>query len=168
MSKQYGATLAVALILLLIISILAIGSVQVSHMQEKMSANLQDKEMSFRAAESALNAGEGWLLAQTRQPAIAANCQTSPCVRQFYNNTNLSSQTASWWSSNSVAYGSQLRNVATAPRYIIEYLQFVPDSPELGNYKAGGGVHYYRITARGVGANNETVSILQTTVARRF
>jgi type IV pilus assembly protein PilX len=168
MNKQQGATLAIALILLLIITVLAVGSVQVSHMQERMSANLQDKEISLRAAESSLNAGEDWLLSQNKQPIIYPNCQSFPCVRQMYDGTNLYSQSASWWSSNSATYSNQLKNVATAPRYIIEYLQFVPDSPVVGSATFGTGVHYYRITSRGVGANGETVTYLQTTVARRF
>lgn len=167
MKKQYGATLAVALILLLVLTILGIGSVQVSHMQEKMSVNLQDKEVSFRAAESALHAGEDWLLTQTKLPVIYSTCQAFPCVRQLYN-INLYSQTASWWASNSAAYSNQLRNVTTAPRYIIEYIQFVPDSPVVGSATFGTGVHYYRITSRGSGANDESVTYLQTTVARRF
>ncbi|MGQ3888171.1 pilus assembly PilX family protein [Legionella sp. CNM-1927-20] len=169
MKKQHGATLAIALILLFVITILAVGSVQVGHMQERMSVNLQDKEISLRAAESALNAGEDWLITQTRQPVIYTNnCPAYPCVRQMYDSTSLYSQSASWWSSNSAAYVSQLSNVAAAPRYVIEYLQFVPDSPVVGSATFGTGVHYYRITARGVGANSESVTYLQTTVARRF
>lgn len=52
--KQRGSALVVSLILLLVISMLAIGGMQGTVMQERMSANLHDRELAFQAAEAAL------------------------------------------------------------------------------------------------------------------
>ncbi|MGQ3890406.1 pilus assembly PilX family protein [Legionella sp. CNM-4043-24] len=168
MSRQRGTTLAIALLMLLVLTLLGISTIQVTSMQEKMTANLQDKELSFRAAESALAAGEIWLMAQGTLPRVSVNCTAWPCVQEERSNFNFASQSLSWWAGNSTAYASGLDNVNTAPRYVIEFLQFVPDSPAVGNAGTGAGVYYYQITARGTGSTNDSVSILQTTVARRF
>ena len=167
--SQSGATLAITLIILFIITLLGVSTIQVTQLQEKMSANLQDKELSFNAAETALAAGEAWILSLTSQPASNALCTAYPCVISAYQNLDLSSQNASWWAANSTQYSSTLDNVTSPPRYIVEFLQFIPDTPEVGSSAAQTtGTYYYQITSRGTGSTNDSVSILQTTMARRF
>ncbi len=168
-SIQNGATLAVALLLLLVITLIGVGTIQVTQMQEKMSGNLQDKEMSFLATESAVAAGEAWLLAQTSQPDVnIGNCGSYPCVQSVYENLNLAAQTSAWWSSRSAEYSLNLNKITTKPRYITEYLQFVPDTPVVGNGTQNHGVTYYQVTGHGNGATDSAASVIQTTVARRF
>lgn len=169
MKIQKGATLAITLILLFLVTLLGVSSMHVSRMEEKMSANLQDKELSFHAAETALSAAEAWLLSLNTQPAVHATCSAFPCIRETYQNIDFTLQSNSWWQTNSADYNTALANIATPPRYIIEFLAYVPDSPELGSSsKKSQGVFYYQITARGTGATDNAVSILQTTVGRRF
>lgn len=164
-----GATLAVSLLLLFVITLLGVSTMQSTHMQEKMTANLQDKERSFMAAESALRAGETWLLSLQTQPPVTATCINYPCVQDKYVDVVFETQTEAWWQTRSAAYTSSLEDVATAPRFIVEYLQFIPDTPIVGsNQQNVAGVHYYQVTARGTGADNTAVTVLQTTVARRF
>lgn len=169
MKRMNGATLAVSLLLLFVITLLGVSTIQTSQMQEKMTANLQDKERSFSAAESALAAGEAWLQSLDAEPSRAALCQAFPCVQEKYVNVNLEEQDSSWWQTRSASYAGTLSHIATPPRYIIEYMQFVPDSPVIGTNKQNvAGVHYYQVTARGTGTTDEAVTVLQTTVARRF
>lgn len=169
MRTYSGATLAVTLLLLFVVSLLGISAMQVSNFQEKMSSNLQDKELSFNAAESALAAGEAWILSLSQQPPVLATCSPFPCVQETYQNLDFSTQSSNWWQTNSAVYASQLHSLASPPRYIIEFLQFVPDSPEVGDSsKKSTGTFYYKITARGTGSSNNAVSILQTTIGRRF
>ena len=169
MMRMNGATLAVSLLLLFVITLLGISTIQTTQMQEKMSANLQDKERSFMAAESALAAGENWLQSLDTEPAVTTLCQTYPCVQDRYVNVNLEEQDSTWWQTRSAAYPGNLSHISTPPRYIIEYLQFVPDSPVIGTNKQNiAGVHYYQVTARGTGSSDEAVSVLQTSVSRRF
>ncbi|KTC69513.1 Tfp pilus assembly protein PilX [Legionella birminghamensis] len=166
---QRGAVLAVSLLLLLIITLLAISAVQVTQMQEKMSANLQNKELSFLAAETALIAGENWVLTQSRQPQVYTLCTNFPCAQELYENIDFASQPDSWWKTNSAQYNSNLKQVSSKPRYIIEFLQFVPDSPVIGSSSSKStGVFYYQVTAKGYGFSDEAVTVLQTTVGRRF
>lgn len=169
MKHQQGVTLAVTLILLFVITLLSLSSMQVTRLQEKMSSNLQDKELSFQAAESALRAGELWLLGLSQEPTVVASCSSYPCVREVFQNMNFTTQTPAWWAANSQAYSTSLTNITSSPRYLIEFMQFVPDSLEIGtSSQKSTGVFYYQITARGTGSTDNAVSILQTTVARRF
>ena len=169
MMKQTGATLAITLILLFLVTLLGISSLQVTHLEEKMSSNLQDKELSFNAAESALSAGEAWIISQTTIPYEQSSCTSFPCVHSEYQNVDFSTQTSSWWTTNSATYSNTLTNINTPPRYIIEFLTFVPDTPEVGNStQKSKGVYYYQVTARGTGSSDNAVTILQSTVARRF
>ncbi|RAP38596.1 hypothetical protein B1207_01585 [Legionella quinlivanii] len=167
--NQRGATLAVSLLLLLVITLLAISAVQVTQMQERMSANMQNKEMSFASAETALVAGENWLLRQSRQPTLYTLCPSFPCVQESYQNLDFVSQSDSWWKSNSAEYSSTLKQASSKPRFIIEFLQFVPDSPVVGTSSSRSkGVYYYQVTGRGYGFTDEAITVLQTTVGRRF
>ena len=169
MIKEQGATLAITLILLFVMTLLGVSAMQVTQMQEKMASNLQDKEVSFDAAESALRAGEKWLLSLTREPVTLEQCPTYPCVKETYQNLDYTTQTKAWWEANSAVYTSGLSNIASQPRYIIEFLHFVPDSPEIGqSLVKSKGVFYYQITARGSGSSDDAVSVLQTTLGRRY
>ena len=169
MMKQSGATLAISLILLFLVTLLGVSTIQTTQLQEKMSANLQDKEVSFLAAESALAAGEGWVLDLTSHPTPVTSCQSQPCAITKMDNIDYAAATDSWWQANSAEYATTLSNVTTRPRYLIEFVQFVPESPVIGQ-TAGSilGVYYYQITAIGTGSTDEAETILQTTVARRF
>uniref|UniRef100_UPI003A927568 pilus assembly PilX family protein n=1 Tax=Marinobacter sp. TaxID=50741 RepID=UPI003A927568 len=69
--RQQGATLIVALVMLLLISLLAIGGMQGSIMQERMASNAHDGAISFQASEAALRQSEDDIMATlaTRQNA---------------------------------------------------------------------------------------------------
>lgn len=166
--KYRGATLATTLLILFIITLLAVSTIQVTQMQEKMTANLQDKEISFHAAESALAAGENWILNLQQEPVPVAVCSNFPCVQSLFGNMDFSTQNAGWWQSHSTTYSTALYNVSNSPHYLIEFLQYVPDTPIVGSLNSSGGVYYYQITARGTGSTTDSQTILQTTVARRF
>ncbi|QDP72585.1 pilus assembly protein PilZ [Legionella israelensis] len=169
MNTQKGATLAVSLLLLLVITLLGVSAMQVTHMEEKMSSNLQDKLLSFSSAESALRAGEQWVLNQPTEPKVHATCPSHPCVQERKYNIDFTQQNTSWWTAHSAVYPASLSDIATPPRYFIEFMQFIPDTPVIGNSSVKStGVFYYQITARGTGATNDSISILQTTVARRY
>jgi len=57
-AKQRGAVLVITLMFLLVITVLAITSVQVSTREERMAGNLKDWNIAMQAAESALRDAE--------------------------------------------------------------------------------------------------------------
>lgn len=169
MNKSQGAILPVSLLLLFVITLIGVSSTQVTQMQEKMSANLQDKILSFNAAESGLAAGEAWILGQLTQPISYASCPSFPCIRNEYENIDFATQPDSWWNANSTALGVDLTDVYSQPRYVIEFVQFVPDSLEIGSSTTSNrGVYYYQLTSKGVGASANSVTIIQSALARRY
>ena len=169
MNKEQGAILPVSLLLLFVITLVGVSSTQVTQMQEKMSANLQDKILSFNAAETGITGAESWLMAQLTQPVSHASCPSFPCVHDEYENVDFSTQSDSWWTANSTEYGSTLADVYAKPRYVIEFVQFVPDSLELGSSTTSNrGVYYYQLTSKGVGASTNSVTIIQSSIARRY
>ena len=167
--KQQGATLAIALLMLLILSIMGISAIQSTHLQEKMSSNLMNKSLSFAAAESALTAGEQWILTLSSEPSVSPTCGVSQCVRDVFSNILLNEQPESFWNTQATPYTQTLVDISTPPRYVIEFIQFIPDDATIGSStKKSSGVYFYQVTARGTGANNEAVTIIQSTVGRRF
>lgn len=166
LKHQQGTTLAVSLLMLFVVTLIGVGSIQVATMEEKMSANSQDKATSFDAAETALIGGENWLMNLEQESVPISSC-TSNCVDVLDTNIDYTAQTSSWWASNATQYSGAMTKVKTKPRYRIEFLRFVPDSPELGQSNPAG-VYYYQVTSYGTGNSDLAVTLLQTVAARRF
>lgn len=168
-AQQSGFALVSTLIMVTVVSVLLMTSIQVSQIQEKASRAMQDKAMAFRAAESAVSGGETWLLAQASEPSEFSTCASYPCLDANDLNSDFSTKDNAWWAINAAAYQSNLYHVTTQPYYVIEYIRFVPDTPIVGNSNyPTEGVYYYRLSTHGNGASNDSVSVLQTTVARRY
>lgn len=55
---QRGVSLVIVLILLIVMSVLGIAVLRSSSMQERMSANLRDRNLAFQAAETALRVAQ--------------------------------------------------------------------------------------------------------------
>jgi type IV pilus assembly protein PilX len=64
LKAQRGSALIVSLVMLLLISLIGVGSMQGTILQERMASNLQDRNIAFQASERALRVGEN---------AVAAN-----------------------------------------------------------------------------------------------
>lgn len=62
--RQHGAVLIVALIMLLILTIIAVSSMQGTSLQETMAGSARDKNLAFQASESALREGERKAISQ--------------------------------------------------------------------------------------------------------
>ena len=61
--NQRGSTLIVALLLLVAMMLISLAGIRGSGLQERMGANLYDRQLAFQAAESALREGETRLVA---------------------------------------------------------------------------------------------------------
>ena len=163
-----GATLATSLVLLLLLTLLGTAAMQTSAIEEKMYNNIRDKEHSFHASESALEEAEDWLIAKIVIEEPVPSCTTQPCIIDYDSTTYYEAQDSGWWAANSAGFsGGTLSNIKTQPRYIVGFHRFVPDTITIGK---GGtdGTYFYQITTRGTGATDIGVSVLQTTVAKRY
>lgn len=173
-----GATLIVALVLLIVVTLLGVASLRGVILQEKMAANQYDRSLAFQAAEAALRAGEAAALAQAQSaPPNSAfpshkypdddpdpnACNLQPCVA----GTGLcgmpdpmceapwNQQPAANWATVSGSLGS----LAGTPRYLVEYMGIgFPCNP--GNPYTAMTCKLYRVTAKSApGADRAEVTL---------
>ena len=185
-TQQRGATLAVVLIFLVLVTLVGVTAMSTTTLEEKMAGNQKELNLAFQAAEAALRDAQldilglnsaGAVSPTGRNPPISGetgfgdgtgnrpSCSTlGLCASQStgfadaaLNNTNVLAQ--DFTAAPSVEYGTytaalRLAGVARQPRYVIEAVNVKPQ----GNT---GKLIWYRITARGYGAREETQETIQ-------
>lgn len=170
-SYQRGASLVIALMFLIVLTVLGLVAVRSSTMQERMAGNDRDRAVAFEAAEAALRDAELDIrLNITPASPFDLACAGGLCWPSTVATPNW--YVVPWAGGTSRIYGvgsgagAYPLAVANPPRYIIEILPELPSGPG-GTLRAGarasstGGVGY-RITARGWGRRPGTQVMLQS------
>lgn len=159
--RQKGVTLVVGLIFLAVLMILGVTAMKGTILEERMAGNARDRDIAMQSAEAALRAAEQQLGAGA--PPIAPGTAFTPRLpngshQAYWRNTHP-------WGAQSQALTWTPTGAAAVPRYVIEEvtanhafnsLTFAP----VGNNKV------YRVTARGVGMNPNTMIFLQANYLR--
>lgn len=169
--SQTGATLIISLILLVVLTLLGLSGMQSTVMQERMSNNVRDKNLSFQAAESAVRGGESWVNDQGKNPTTVDTCTSTPCnVYQLdaADLTGMTGQPLSWWQTYGRNYGTAISGVAANPHFIVEEHSQPRGSLVMGTGQARSQRYVYRVTALGVGGTDTAQSIIETMYAERF
>ena len=165
-SKQRGAVLAVALIILIVLTMLGLGSMVATTLDEKMAGNLRDLNVAMQSTESSLREAEDLIEAMANTNGFGLN---SGLYAQGTAPDPYTSGT--WVGSNSIAstgnYG------AVAPRFFIEFVGTVGGDltgANVTNYGSGSSnaVSVFRIVARGTGATGTARVMLETFYGREF
>jgi len=94
-NTERGAALMVSLVFLLLLSLAALAGVRSATSQERMVANLQQRNLGFQAAE----AGVRWVERQLRQNAMrlpASRCEHAPCDAGSLSAQDANAFAASW------------------------------------------------------------------------
>lgn len=175
--QQRGIVLFIALVILLLLTIIGVSGLRSSGMQLAMAQNMREMDAAFQAAESALRAGETWLAQQNTLPA-PRTCETGDCGDIIIWATGAPTALAGGrltdfpWETQAqspIALGT-LQNVATQPRYIIEFLG--QDSSTLGTGFQGetpdNPVANFAITGFGHGPTAQTEIIVQSVFTRTY
>lgn len=159
--RQRGVALVVALILLVVIALVGIAAVRGTIMQQKMAANMYDRQVAFQNAEAAMRAAVARI--PTNPTEVSRNCQTTSvvCLNNPFDDAGLPSG-----SIYSVVAGSAAGQytkgslAASQPQYVIENMgQWANPTASTGygqsanSKQYGGGAPpitsiYYRVTAR--------------------
>jgi Tfp pilus assembly protein PilX len=105
-SKQCGATLVMALIVLVLIMMLGIAAVNTSNTQFKITANLQMEDTAFNNAELAVRSAENWL-ATNYQSTDFFTTQATPGIMQ--STATNSPLTMGWTDADSVPVNGSAR-----------------------------------------------------------
>ena len=154
---QQGSILIISLVLLLMLSIIAIGEISINTTQTRIATDSLDEQIAFETAEGALNAATNNLIAGVYTPA-AFLAGTNGLYLFNPNNAPIWT-TINWNNAGSVINSFQGKS-NTQGAYIIEQL---PSIIQVGQ-NMNSPTQVYRITARGVGPSGNTVVILQTTM----
>jgi len=171
---QGGAALIISLVLLLALTVIGIGSMNKSSLEQRMAGNMGDLNLAFNAAETA---SRGYALQVSASPnhppslnncnGIAGPCLTNGLANDWWNDPD--NRGHDWWTANAQIYNGDIALVKTNPHVIVESQGFVSDSLTQGHSYAGGsGVNYYRLTVRGTGLSNNSEAIIQQTLAKRY
>ena len=164
--KQRGAVLFVGLMMLLIMSLIAITSMQGSTLEVRMASNTKDSLVALQTAEAALRAAENLLASGTLS---LADFDTNGTDGLYDNANDDLWSILSWDNTDSreyIAYNKPT-NVAVRPRFIIQRIAATQVAPDLvlqnyGEGQAGQTVQLFRITARGTGSSENTEVVLQS------
>ncbi|MBK1874668.1 pilus assembly protein [Marinobacter sp. 1-3A] len=193
MKAQSGNTLLVSLLLLLILTLVAVGSIEGVSLGQKMASNYENRGKAFQAAEAVLAEGEraADLLSQGFDEAhfasgcsgddcFTAACNKGKCFSGTYSAGNLCTldNTAAGpatldatWASNALSTAStqNFPDLSVAPRYIIEFRCFVVADPLAAGTPSvpppydADWAYMYRISSLAVGANGGARVLLQST-----
>jgi type IV pilus assembly protein PilX len=174
--KQFGISLPIVLVFLVVLSLLAIAIIQGSTLGAGIARNESDRNLAFQAAEAALRDAEKdieYLKFDSTKCAVGASCRPTPLNPSDFNSTctaglcDPKSIIGNAWDSaiwgptdNSVQLGTYtgavaLPLVSRQPRYIIEYFPI-------------GNNDVLRVTATGFGLNSSTQITLQTSIKARL
>jgi type IV pilus assembly protein PilX len=174
---QRGVALAVVLILLVVITLLALAAMRGTLLQERMSANLIDRNLGFQSAEAALREGEAQA---ATNPATDPDFPASGCGSDDWQGycgkpvaTNADDDDR-WgddnWEANSREATANPVGAGSKPRYMVELLQ--EKVPPTGSCTTSGDVSadsectgtetIYRITARSAAEGRADVTLQST------
>lgn len=162
-ARQQGMALVMGLIILLVMTLVSIGAMRMTLMQEKMSGAFQGQQLAFHAAEAALRDAERRL-----------GESSVPLGSQGFFDAQNSNREPPDWSDPSASLGvgealkydqSTLNNVARQPQFYVERKRQSCEKPDP---EAGPPVNEnsYRVVARGFGGNESNQVVLETYYCR--
>jgi type IV pilus assembly protein PilX len=167
-ARERGLVLISALLLLLVVTILAVGMFRSFGLDEKIAGNTREKGRALQAAESAQQYAEWWLSQGNGSTGITCNAVVPAIVGQVCANMPVSFTTLPWAIGTGpvgVTYKPPhmvVRNEAvaagtyyTTPSFYITFLGLTP---------AGDG-NVYQVDAVGYGGNPSAVAVVESSYA---
>lgn len=155
--RQSGAVLAVALILLLVMTLLAVAALRGTLLEERMASGQLDRSYAFQSAEAALRAAES-IVRNDDDGTVGQDCISGTAGCGVPNDTGIVTGCTGCWVS--AGTGNVSSKAVGAPEYLIQRFasQSTAEALGLGNSagssNAGGEVAtfttraYYRVFAR--------------------
>lgn len=184
--RQSGAVLIVSMLLLLVITVLALGASQSTRLQERMAGSQRNYDLAFQAAEAGVRAGERMVdpKSMTAPPPPCSDISKGPCLvyergylDSFVSYEEQAYQPRSWWTERAQSYSTTPNQISgTAgvglakadPQFYIEEVQEVPDALSVPPTGPPPSRVYYRIIARGEGGTENAQVVIHSTYVRRF
>jgi type IV pilus assembly protein PilX len=166
-STQRGATLMISLMILLVMTLIGITSMGTSNLEEKMAGNDRDQNISFQAAEAALRQAEDYVNNDIVSTAAFDGTNTG----LYTQDSNPDIFDAATWA-NAITYVGTVNYANSAPQYIVEIISTIGEDDinahGYGESSGSGTITAFRVTARGTGGTDGSVTLLQSNFGRRF
>lgn len=122
--RQQGVSLVIVLVLLLVMTVLGLAVLRGTLLEERMTANLLDRSLSFQAAEAALREGEE--MAATEPAPPSSGCSAGLCAQPLPGDEDRWRQSGF----NGWVDASSTVNTATTPTsFFVEYMGEAPTWP---------------------------------------
>ncbi len=159
---QRGAALVVSLLILLVLTLIGVSGMQSTVLEERMASNTRERNIAFQAAESALRDAETYIDGITTTGDFDGTAGLFSDTQDEPDYTS-----AATWSDNATSVAANnVPGSASAPRYFIKRFgtitgtQGAMNITNYGDNKGSGDVTTFRITARGVGGNNDSAEVI--------
>ena len=151
--KQRGVSLIVAMIMLLVLTLIGVGSMNTAIVELKMASSAQQQSRALNRADELLRVGEEKVLEMVDDPA-AFNYNT-PDDGYYLKADNIDVYDIDWAGQNLTS----IEGDTPEDRYVVEYMG--PETIPGGSQKIatdgriiGGAVHSNRITSRSATGKN--------------
>ena len=185
-ARQKGAVLIVSMLLLLVVTVLALGASQATRLQERMVGSQRNFDLAFQAAEAGLRAGERMVDDSNMMapPLPCASVNNPPCkvyergfLATLVSYEDQAFKDRGWWIARAQSYAtSPTANVIGGteglairdPLFYLEELEEVPDALSIPPTGPPPSRVFYRIVARGEGGNANAQVVIHSTYVRRF
>jgi type IV pilus assembly protein PilX len=160
--RQRGAVLVVRLMILLIVTMIAAGSMRGTILEEKMAGNSRDRNLAFQAAESAVREGE--ILIEN-----VASLGGFSGTGGLYGRTDTApdyTAEATWTNPSRHIYADANYGAYAAPQYFIKQFTTVSGTEGAlnlsgyGDNKGTGDVTIFTITGRGTGGSADSAEVI--------
>ena len=177
-SRQQGFALVVAMILLVVITLLALGALRSTTLQTRMAANLYDRGLAFQSAESALLAAQTVMSGNPDLTSIGgASCTPTDNACPLVPSNTWTTDATGWRGVDS-SFLPNSSQYSAAAQYHVDYMG-VKEVDADNEFDTGlksdydgqdaGGVNtmnVYRVTVRSNpnGGDGRSSVVLQTTV----
>jgi type IV pilus assembly protein PilX len=169
-SSQKGAALITALIFLIVLTLVAVTTVQNVTLQEQMTSAVRQGNIALEVAENGLRDAEIFVMDLPNPGAYFA------FEDGIYDMDNAPDPWGVDWGSDSVRSGNvvDIGGVEYQTRYFIEFIGPMADQLETGEIVTGGTLNTigqnlgYRIVSRGLGNDGVSERVVETYVARTF
>ncbi len=193
-SRQRGAVLILGLVILLVMTMIGVAAIQTTVLEERMAGNMRQRDLALHAAEAAVQAALSaiesqdtplssdptgtngvWPSCDIRAGTTSDACTTySTRISEWRTKTSWEGEAAS--SNYDMKYTDiatrlslptvGLTGVAEQPRLAID-LQFIP-ALDVEIAAAGGGIHFYTVSALGFGADANVRAVVEAVVAKVY
>ena len=162
--RQSGVALIVGLIVLLLLTLITVTAIRMTTLEERMASNLRNQSIAFQAAETALREAEAFIASNATEfkPLRLSNgpfqnTTESPCVNGLCGTTDPLQSDNIYSATGLRTAVTGITNVSSEPQWMIELVRVDPSTDSSRLYAT------FRITARAVGIDDNSVVQLQST-----